>query len=241
VPSSSTNPGRRRRAPRGTLNEDVIVQAAIRVIAADGLDALTTQRLADDLGVRPMALYTHFRDKNAILRAVARELFSRFEMPESADSDIELLRGIMHAYFRLLVEHPVLLILVRGVLDDDVNPAEARFTEAIYGCMRRLRFDHHSAVGLVATFMRFILGSAFVHPTRRAWDEEPDHWERVRQRWLTLPAGTYPSMHELASHDYPAFTQQEAFEFGLQTLLGAVAVAAGIEAHAPGHIVVVND
>ena len=48
-------------------------------------------------------------------------------------------------------------------------------------------------------------------------------------RWLTLPAQTYPAMHEMASHDFPAFSQHEAFEFGLHALLYTVATAAGLE------------
>ncbi|WP_162605344.1 TetR/AcrR family transcriptional regulator [Jiangella ureilytica] len=228
--STRTNrTAKRRRAPRGTLNPEVIVRAAIDVVATDGLEAMTTRRLADDLGVRPMALYTHFRDKEAILHAVAAEMFDRFELPQQTGSDLEQLRDIMRAYFRLFVEHPALLQLEKAGFGDDINPAEARLTEAVYGCMRRLRFDHHTAVGLVATFMRLILGSAYVYPTRRMWDEEPDHWERVRLRWLTLPADAYPAMHELASHDFPAFTQLQAFEFGLHALLYTVARAAGVE------------
>ncbi|WP_158564040.1 TetR/AcrR family transcriptional regulator [Jiangella anatolica] len=232
---------KRRRAPRGTLNPEVIVRAAIDVIGADGLEAMTTRRLADDLGVRPMALYTHFRDKEAILRAVAAEMFGRFEPPEQTGSDLEQLRDIMRAYFRMFVEHPALLQLEKAGFGDDINPAEARLTEAIYGCMRRLRFDHHTAVGLVATFMRLILGSAYVYPTRRLWDEEPDHWERVRLRWLTLPADAYPAMHELASHDFPAFSQHEAFEFGLHALLYTVAMAAGLEPLPGGSLGVPSD
>lgn len=223
--SSGTNSELRRRAPRGTLNQQVIVAAAIAVIDTDGLDAVTTRRLATDLGVRPMALYTHFPDKDAILRAVALELFGRFRMPERADSDLDLLGELMRAYFRLLIEHPVLVELDRML--NGTNDAEVRFSEAIYACLRRLRVPHRPAVGLVATMVRFVFGAATLYPDRSRWDEDPDYWERRRRGLGALPADEYPSLHEL-TEDLPTFTQWDAFEFGLTTLLGAVASAADV-------------
>lgn len=211
------------RVPRGTLNQVVILTAAIAVIDTDGLPALTIGRLAQDLGVRPMSLYTHFRDKDAILQAVATALFERFEMPADAPSDIELLRKMMRAYFRLLVDNPALMVLSSSV--DTVSPAEARFSDSLYGCLQRMRVDHHAAVGLVATMLRFVIGCATVYPVRRTWDEDPEHWERERQRLAQLPPEVYPSMHDLA-RDFPTFTQLEVFEYGLQTLLDAVTAAA---------------
>jgi AcrR family transcriptional regulator len=217
--SSDTSDRPRRRAPRGTLNRDVIVAAAIKVLDTDGLDALTTTRLGHDLGVRPMSLYAHFTDKEAILRAVAVELFSRFEIPQSAGSDRELLRELMRSYFRLLVENPALVLL--DALVDETNDAEARFTESIYGCFQRLGIDNHTAVGLTSTFTRFIVGSAALYPSRSKWDENPDYWKRQRHRLAALPAELYPAVHDIAQ-DFPVLTQQETFEFGLQTLLTAV-------------------
>jgi AcrR family transcriptional regulator len=201
----------------------VIVAAAIAVIDSDGLGKLTTRRLAQELGVRPMSLYTHFRDKYAILQAVSDELYGRFEMPDSTDFHVEMLRRLMRSYFRLLADFPVLLQLHE--LIDPVNPAEARISEAIHGCLRRLGFDQHATVGHKATLLRYVTGCGFVYQTRRRWDEDPGHWERYRRRLAGLPLETFPAIHEL-TYDFPAFTQVEAFEFGLETLLTAIAATA---------------
>ena len=222
--SRANHEPRKPRARRGTLNPEVIVKAAITVLDANGLDALTMQRLADDLGVQRMSLYTHFRDKDAILQAVGAELLARLELPDTADSDIDLLRKITNAYFRLLIDHPVLLqldsILSNTSPDDPIG-------EAIFGCLQRLRIDHHKAVGLAATLARFVIGAATVYPARRAWDDDPDYWLRLRRRLAALPPETYPYTHELA-REFPTYTQMEAFEFGLETLLDSVVVAAGL-------------
>lgn len=223
VDRANTVPAPRRRAPRGTLNAEVIVAAAIAVIEHAGLGKLTTRRLAQELDVRPMSLYTHFRDKDAILRAVADELYGRFEMPETTDCHIEMLRRLTRSYFRLLVDHPVLLQLYGSI--DPVNPAEARISEAIHSCLRRLGFDQRATVGLKATLLRHATGCGFLYQTRRRWDEDPGHWENYRRRLAGLPPETFPAIHEL-TQDFPAFTQGEAFEFGLETLLTAISTTA---------------
>ncbi|WP_328609559.1 TetR family transcriptional regulator [Amycolatopsis sp. NBC_00345] len=206
----------RARAPRGTLSPEVIVHAAIELIDRDGLDAVTTRRLADQLGVRPMSLYTHFRDKDAILLAVTAELLSRFEWPDPGIDDVEWLRQVMHAYFRLFATYPAILQI--NVPSSEVAEVEARMSEQIYARLARLKVDHRTAIGLLATLIRFVLGCATLYPARRAWDEDPEHWERVRQQWTRLPAEMYPAMHA-ATTDFPTFTQWDVFEFGLDAIL----------------------
>src|SRR5262245_55828084 len=116
------------RVPRGTLNPNVIVKAAIDLLDADGLERLTVRRPARRLRVQPTALYTHFRDKGALMQAVVTELYDRFEMPEHAESDILLLRRIMRRYFQLLVNNPVVLKLDSL---EDMDTLDARIAEAI--------------------------------------------------------------------------------------------------------------
>ncbi len=207
------------RAPRGTLSPEAIVHAAIELIDRDGLDAVTIRRLADRLGVRPMSLYTYFRDKDAILLAVTAELLSRFQWPDPGLDDVAWLRQVMRAYFELFITHPAILQI--NAPADGVGEVEARMSEQIYARLARLRVDHRTAIGLLATLIRFVLGCATLYPVRRAWDEDPQHWERVRQQLARLPAEVYPAMHA-TTLDFPTFTQQDVFEFGLDAILASL-------------------
>jgi TetR/AcrR family tetracycline transcriptional repressor len=51
------------------------VDAALAVADAEGLDAVTVRRLAQDLSVTPMALYWHFKDKDALLDGIGDRLW----------------------------------------------------------------------------------------------------------------------------------------------------------------------
>jgi AcrR family transcriptional regulator len=58
---------RTRRERRGGLSVDRIVEAAIAIADADGLDAVSMARVAERLGFTPMALYRHVSNKDELL------------------------------------------------------------------------------------------------------------------------------------------------------------------------------
>ena len=47
---------------------------------APGLDALTIRKLAQELGVTPMALYWHFRSKDELLEGLAERVWSEIDI-----------------------------------------------------------------------------------------------------------------------------------------------------------------
>ncbi|MGV9669271.1 TetR/AcrR family transcriptional regulator [Gordonia sp. NPDC003504] len=54
-----------------------IVDAAIRILERDGVDALSMRALASDLGVGPMTLYYYVPNKAALLSLVVAETGNR--------------------------------------------------------------------------------------------------------------------------------------------------------------------
>jgi AcrR family transcriptional regulator len=54
------------------LTRDAILQAALRIVDADGVAALSMRKLAADLGVNPMSIYHHVENKAALLDGVTR-------------------------------------------------------------------------------------------------------------------------------------------------------------------------
>ncbi|GGM76499.1 TetR family transcriptional regulator [Lentzea pudingi] len=65
--------GRRRgqRGPRSRLSVELIAQAAVRVADADGLEAVSMQRVAAELGYSTMSLYNHVPSKDLLLEVAA--------------------------------------------------------------------------------------------------------------------------------------------------------------------------
>jgi AcrR family transcriptional regulator len=60
--------GRGKRGPRPGLSADAIVEAAIRVADAEGLEAVSMARIAHELGFTTMSLYRHVANKDELLQ-----------------------------------------------------------------------------------------------------------------------------------------------------------------------------
>src|ERR1700739_197087 len=59
---------RGRRGPKPELSVDAIVEAAVRVADAEGLDAVSMARVAKELGFTTMSLYRHVASKDELLQ-----------------------------------------------------------------------------------------------------------------------------------------------------------------------------
>ncbi|MDR3563738.1 MAG: TetR/AcrR family transcriptional regulator C-terminal domain-containing protein [Negativicutes bacterium] len=59
-----------------------IVDAALELLEAEGLDQMSMRRLADRLGVRAASLYWHIKDKGELLQLLAESICERIALPE---------------------------------------------------------------------------------------------------------------------------------------------------------------
>ncbi|GAB1644587.1 TetR/AcrR family transcriptional regulator [Krasilnikovia sp. MM14-A1259] len=72
-----------RRGRRQGLSVTRVVDAAVAVADAEGLDAVSMRRVAQELGVVPMTLYTYVPDKAALLDLMLDRLYLRMERPDT--------------------------------------------------------------------------------------------------------------------------------------------------------------
>ena len=100
-----------------------MVETALRLIDADGLDAFSLPRLARELKVQTPSLYYHFADRADILRTVARAIVlqSRVPEPEACPTWVDWFVGISLSFRQAVLSHrnaaPVLLeFMPRDVL-----------------------------------------------------------------------------------------------------------------------------
>ena len=88
-----------------------LCEAAERLFAERGPDAVTMRQLAADLGVSPMTPYRYFEDKDDILAAVRANGFNRFaealeQARESAVGAAARGAAVGEAYVTFALEHP---------------------------------------------------------------------------------------------------------------------------------------
>jgi AcrR family transcriptional regulator len=69
------------RGERRPLTRERVLEAAIELTDAEGLDALSMRRLAKELGVEAMSLYGHVENKDDILGGMLDRVVAEIELP----------------------------------------------------------------------------------------------------------------------------------------------------------------
>jgi AcrR family transcriptional regulator len=113
-------------APRLPLSRARIIEAALVLIDAEGLDALSMRKLGASLGVEAMSLYNHVRNKDDLLGALTDDLFAqilvRYEASTSpAATWQDRARAIAHAYWVIARDHPNAFPLVSSKPADSIH------------------------------------------------------------------------------------------------------------------------
>ena len=74
-----------------------MIDAALTVMDAEGLDAVSMRRVAREVGVEAMSLYNHVEDKDDLLRGICDRVMGGFEFPAedgaTGSSDARTARG----------------------------------------------------------------------------------------------------------------------------------------------------
>lgn len=104
-----TAPQRRERERR--QRRELIVRTARDLAEAEGWDAVTTRRLADRVEYSQPVLYSHFENRDAIVRAVALDGFADLATElrsarVAASSPSAAVRAVAQAYLDFAAAHP---------------------------------------------------------------------------------------------------------------------------------------
>lgn len=87
------------------LNRDALIQAALAMLDAVGVDGLSMRALADRLGVKAASLYWHLRDKDQLLELVAESVLDRVAVPESRSAWRPQVTAVCDELARYLKQH----------------------------------------------------------------------------------------------------------------------------------------
>ncbi|MFF8259484.1 TetR/AcrR family transcriptional regulator [Streptomyces virginiae] len=196
------------------LSRDRIVEAAGALVDAEGLEAVSTRRLAAALGVSGPSLYNHFRTKDEILDAVADAVSSRVDLSmfDGGQDWRAALHAWAHSYRDALADHPnIVPVLARG---PGRRPAGLRLADAVFGAMTRAGWPAAQATRIGALMRYFILGSAVASFARGFVDDR-----------AAYDPADYPHLgqaHLLAERQREV--DEGAFETGLEALLDGLAM-----------------
>jgi AcrR family transcriptional regulator len=220
-----------RRRPRGSLNASEIVDAAFRIVVAEGLDALSMPALARELGAGVTSIYWYFRSKDDLLAAlgdrVTEEVFGGLPPLADGPAEDELERHFvalrdqlrrLPAYVELCTLRPW---TAAGV---SVPPAIAVRLEQVVALLGSLGLPPNEADCLHLALSSYTRG--FVLLEAGLAHEQQDEADGVG-------AALAATVHRLDPTDYPTLSQlgelepamalgDEEFARGLRLLLAGI-------------------
>ncbi len=208
---------------RVRLDREGILAAAERIVAAEGLDALSMRRLGAELGADPTALYRHFRDKAALVAALAARLFQdALELDPDDDWRVRLRAELRHERDRYRV-HPDVAVLLARRPDDD--PHLAAMNDRLLAILADAGLDPAAAARMFHVIENVVVGSG-LYATLLEHADDPRVADRaaMRRAYAAFDAEALPHAVAAAPHLFPS--QDEIFAAAVEVLIGAIERAA---------------
>ncbi len=215
---------------RTRLSRGTVVDGALALTDAEGLEGLTIRQLAKRLGVSPMALYWHFKNKDELLDAVVDRLWSLMETDADQDRPwSDRLRALMESMVDVLRAHPAASSLVMMTQPDDTESC-FRIMEAGLGILADAGFTPVQAAAICRHGLRTATTLAIGDPgltPRQTPEEVAEFIRRKRIALETLPTDRYPHIVQAAC-PLTAIDDENAFYgFGIDLFVkGVEALAA---------------
>jgi len=211
--ANETNTGRTR------LSRPLVLQAAVALADEDGLDGFSMRRLAQALGVVPMALYKHMANKDELLDGMVDIVFGEIECPSIDDDWRSAMRRRAISAREALKRHSWAI----GMMETrNPGPANLRNHNAVMGCLREAGFSFETAIHAYTVQDAYIYGFALQQSDMSS--ETPEDFAAEAQRQMVDYAGAladYPHLVEVvggyvakAGYDYDS-----EFLFGLDVIL----------------------
>ncbi len=125
-----------------------LLDAAIKLFAANGFDATSTASIAQYAGVTEPLIHYHFKSKDGlfthILEEVFTEYFDRFEaLPEKTKTEFDKLINLLRFHFRFAEDFPDQTFIV-------ISACPAKLQEAAHVCARYIETQGDRLSGYIA-------------------------------------------------------------------------------------------
>ena len=211
---------RRRRPVKEPLTRERIVAAAIAILDRDGLDAVSTRRVAEDLGTGSASLYAHVASRDELLELMVDRIAGEIEVPEPdpARWQDQLRTYARHAQ-RVWSRHAD--ITRASLASMPTGPNRLRVIEGLLAILRAAGFGDQVAGWAVDRLQIYIdadvyEGALYAAKIKQGLQVE-EYLDSIRDYFRRLPADRFPVIASMA--DTIVTDSDQRFEFGVELLL----------------------
>jgi AcrR family transcriptional regulator len=209
---------------RPKLTRQRVLEGAVALADRIGMESFTIRKLAAELDTKPMTIYHHVPNKEAIVDGMVDLVFGEIDVPPT---DVDWRAAIAHragSARAVLARHP----WATPLMESRVNPGPAtlKHHDAVLGCFRAAGFSVEMTAHAYALVDAFIYGFALQEANLPATggNEMTELTEAITEQF---EPGQYPHLVELTVDHVlkPGYDFTNEFEFGLDLILDGLAAA----------------
>jgi TetR/AcrR family tetracycline transcriptional repressor len=178
------------------LTRRAIIDRALELGDAEGLEAVSLRRLATELGVTPMALYRHVKDKQDLVNAMYEAIVEDFDLKADVRPGMKWTNQLRRALMNFIALHdrPVALPLAIAYSGSG-SPAIWRLYEDGLGILLGAGFTRREAVALNRRLSIVVAGYLMLfHQAQVPESELMVARKRFELELLSLPRADYPNV-----------------------------------------------
>jgi AcrR family transcriptional regulator len=213
-----------RRAP-SPLSRDRIVQAAVALADAEGLEAVSLRKVAGALDAGPMRLYRYVDTKEELLDLMIDAVYAEIPAP-TGSTWADVLRSIANGTRDAALRHEWFADLLGG--RPQLGPAALARGEGSLVALRAAGIDDlDTMTGALETLNVYLVGAVrkeiAERRAERASGLDKREWQHKTFPYLArmFATGHYPALEE-SVRDARHLTAAEVFELGLGYLLDGI-------------------
>jgi AcrR family transcriptional regulator len=204
-----------------------VLAAALRLADAEGLEAVSVRRIAGDLAVRPMSLYSFFSRKDDLIDLMVDEVIGEMHVADLPEDWRDALRAIARRTREVGSRHPWLMTALTQ--HPPIGPHAVRHLEQSLAAISRLGLDDDSARALLQAVDVYVIGSGTVALAERQMRQRDDlpeqQWQDSTKAYFDrlTASGEFPHLARMRSAALLSRPSEDAFEQGLEWLLNGFA------------------
>ncbi|MGH3472162.1 MAG: TetR/AcrR family transcriptional regulator [Nocardioidaceae bacterium] len=221
-PSRGKARGRQRRRAKQPLSVERIVDKAFEVMAAEGFDAVTMRRLAQELGTGPASLYAHVDSKRELDQLIVDRIAAEVTVPDAdperwQEQVKECARGLATAMRR----HPGSARAAMANVPTGENAL--RTTDSLLAIMLAGGLQEQVAAWACDLLPLYVTAIIFEESLYLQGDpkEAEEFAIRLREYFESVPADRFPHLASSAVA-LTAGEGDDRFEFGLSVLVAGL-------------------
>lgn len=203
------------------LNRDRVLRGAVELADEIGVEPLTIRRLADHLDTKPMTLYHHVANKDAILDGMVDGVFAEIATPSVDLPWREAIRHRCVSARQVLANHPWAVPMLES--RPAPGPATLHHHDAVVGCLLRADLPMPLVAHAYAVIDSFVYGFAIQEASLPTGDA--GNLDEVASAILEqLPPDKYPNLLSFTTDHVlqPGYSFGDSFDVGLDIVLDGI-------------------